>query len=94
MVYEENGQRCEYQYCVIPNQGKDKGIRQYVWASEEQIRNFMYNMKYSLKNRNFNFEDSLLNKIQFDPSRLGSLIIEADLNIAKGFFGSWSNPKV
>ena len=38
MVYvDKNGQKYEYQYCVVLTEGKDAGLKHYVWASEEQI---------------------------------------------------------
>jgi len=38
MVYiDEKGRKYEVQYCIILREGKDAGIRQYVWASEEDI---------------------------------------------------------
>jgi len=42
MVYvDEKGQKYEFQYCVVLREGKDAGLKHYVWASEEQIRNAM-----------------------------------------------------
>ena len=42
MVYvDKNGQKCEYQYCIVLTEGKDAGLKHYVWASEKQIRKAM-----------------------------------------------------
>ncbi|MDD5191600.1 MAG: hypothetical protein PHH54_02245 [Candidatus Nanoarchaeia archaeon] len=33
-----NGQKYEHQFCVMLESGPNKGIRNYVWASEDQIK--------------------------------------------------------
>jgi len=38
----------DFQYCIILQQGEDKGIKQYIWASEKQIKDAQDKIKKTM----------------------------------------------
>ena len=79
MAYvDEKGQRYEFQYCVVLG-NKDNGMRHYVWASEEEIRNAMDEIierSPSLVGNELFYRDEQY-EAKFNPKRIGSLEIKA-----------------
>jgi len=43
---EKNGQKCEYQYCVVLKEGKDAGLKHYVWVGKATIDKFFENFEF------------------------------------------------
>lgn len=85
MVYiDEKGQRYEVQYCVILNKGFDRRLKHYFWASKEQIKNAMDEIRerssfVNCKELCYNYKEGVYEgKVRFNPSRLGSLVIETN----------------
>ncbi len=42
MVFvDENGMKCEVQYCVVSGDEPDKGLKHYIWTSKDKVNNVL-----------------------------------------------------
>lgn len=79
----------DIQYCVILSEGADKGFKNYIWASKQEIRNVIG----EIQNRSPFFKGEELcykgedYEVRFKPLQVGSLVIKAkDLTLGKSIF--------
>lgn len=87
MVYiDKKGQKCEYQYCVVLREDEDKGIKHYVWVSEEQIQNIFDSCKFDNNGEVFMHMGHIAgqnkgekaDEVYFNKKKISSLEIRAE----------------
>ena len=78
----ENGQKCEYQYCVKLREGNNKGLRCYIWASKKQIEHIFNSCAFGDKtiiemgHIVGQKKGEITDKCYVDKKRFGGLVFE------------------
>lgn len=95
MEKENEGKCYEVQYCVILNQGPDKGLKHYVWVSKEQVKNAMKILDDNKSYLSLDSSDPYIEtKVDrrpnvhacFNKERMGSLVFL----VPSKYMGNWA----